>query len=197
MTEEQHSKIKDIIQTLMDEMDNAKNKKNQNDISFSDISTELYYYNYDERFIASILDTIYEWTGDYMYRSYGFDEDYIYDIIERYIEANLLYEKYQYKSENSYLDTYNALDKDNDFITFDMIETIFTVIDIIINEFEWNYTCNAQYKLQHQFITMREYIESLINTGFIYNSTELPNTTRYATVELKNLVGRLQKYWKK
>jgi hypothetical protein len=197
MTEEQHNKIKAIIRTLMDEMDKAKNKKNQNDISFSNISTELYYYNYDERFIASILDTIYEWTEDYMCRSYGFDEDYIYDIIERYIEANLLYEKYQYKSENPYLDTYNALDKDNDFITFDMIETIFTVIDIIINEFDWNYTYNAQYKLQHQFITMREYIESLINTGFIYSSPELPNNIRYSTVELKNLVGRLQKYWKK
>jgi hypothetical protein len=192
MTSERYNKIKSVIESLFDEMNKAEQK--HEDTYFTEIADKLYDHTPDKHFIAVVLDTIYYW--DMCDFICSFDMEYVADIIERYYAAEQLYEKYNYTSDNTYLDTYNALDKDNDFITFDMIETIFTIIEIIQHEIEHSYVKNVQYKIIDKWIWYRDHLDVCNAFKFIdCCDKNISVKEMYSSPAVKNLIGHIRKYW--
>lgn len=185
--------VKTIVNSLFEEM--APKQYSLTDVYFADFVKDKKGYSFKEHLIAIVLDVIYHYDPnerlDYLYNN---NDMFVYEILRKYMFANQLYERHNCVSANSHYDTYMALDTNNDFITFDMVETIFNVIDIIDNINKYTSSETVPGQIVYKWGLFKSRLEHSMEFDGLFEDANPLNDNM--TPEIRNLIGSLQKYWK-
>jgi hypothetical protein len=185
--------VKTIVNSLFEEM--APKQYSLNDVYFADLVKDKKGYSFNEHLIAVVLDVVYQYDPherlEYLYNN---NDMFVYEIIKKYMFADQLYEKHTYVSANPHYDTYMALDANNDLITFDMIETIFNVIDIIDNINKYTSSETVPGQTVYKWGLFKTHLEHTMEFDGLFDEAQPLNENM--TPDVRNLIGSVQKYWK-